>query len=361
MAAYRGHGTITRRAERVVGLFSAKGPAHIPWLAVAAVGRVIIRPLPRESPVPTAVLYVAGAGRSGSTLLDNLLGQVAGVFSAGELRYVWERGLIDERLCGCGLPLADCPVWSEVLERAFGFDAAREMAPRMVGALRRVGRVRSVPAVVRARRHPSRVLSELDDLPAQLERLYGAIADVTGASVIVDSSKQPTYGWLVDQLPNVDVRVVHLVRDSRAAAFSWLRHKPTPDRPTGGEMERRGAARSAALWNVWNVTTELLWAGEPTRRHRLRYEELTAAPAAELRRVLALVDKADVPLPGVDDDAATLAVTHTVAGNPSRLVSGRVEIRADDEWREGLGRLDRAEVTSLTAPLLLHYGYSLRV
>ena len=46
---------------------------------------------------PTTVLYVAGAGRSGSTLLDNLLGQIPGFFSAGELRYVWERGLIDGR------------------------------------------------------------------------------------------------------------------------------------------------------------------------------------------------------------------------------------------------------------------------
>lgn len=37
------------------------------------------------------VLYVIGWGRSGSTILDNVLGQLDGCFSTGELHYFWER------------------------------------------------------------------------------------------------------------------------------------------------------------------------------------------------------------------------------------------------------------------------------
>lgn len=43
------------------------------------------------------VLYIAGWGRSGSTILDNVLGQVEGFFSGGELSYLWERGLSENR------------------------------------------------------------------------------------------------------------------------------------------------------------------------------------------------------------------------------------------------------------------------
>src|SRR6476469_754930 len=61
------------------------------------------------APRPAApVLFIAGWGRSGSTLLDRMLGQVPGVFSAGELRDIWDRGVREDRLCGCGQPFHEC-------------------------------------------------------------------------------------------------------------------------------------------------------------------------------------------------------------------------------------------------------------
>ena len=63
----------------------------------------------------TTVLYIAGTGRSGSTVLAAILGEVEGVFAAGEVRYLWQRGLVEGRLCGCGVPVAECPLWSAVL------------------------------------------------------------------------------------------------------------------------------------------------------------------------------------------------------------------------------------------------------
>ena len=46
----------------------------------------------------------AGSGRSGSTLITTVLGQLDGCFAAGELRYLWQRGMVDNRPCGCGAP-----------------------------------------------------------------------------------------------------------------------------------------------------------------------------------------------------------------------------------------------------------------
>ena len=66
------------------------------------------------------VLYIGGSGRSGSTILDSILGQFEGFMSVGEVRFIWKRGLIDDRLCSCGEAFSDCPFWTEVLDRAFG-------------------------------------------------------------------------------------------------------------------------------------------------------------------------------------------------------------------------------------------------
>ena len=48
------------------------------------------------------VVYIVGWGRSGSTLLTAVLGELDGAFAAGELRMLWGRGVIGRRLCGCG-------------------------------------------------------------------------------------------------------------------------------------------------------------------------------------------------------------------------------------------------------------------
>ena len=66
------------------------------------------------------MLLVTGFGRSGTTLVNTILGSTPGVFAAGEVRFLWERGLIEGRRCGCGEPLQRCPVWGPIVEKAFG-------------------------------------------------------------------------------------------------------------------------------------------------------------------------------------------------------------------------------------------------
>ena len=76
------------------------------------------------------VLFIGGLGRSGSTLVDRVLGQTPGVCSVGELVFLWERGLLANERCGCGEPFDGCPFWKEVGVRAFG-DAARVLVGRL--------------------------------------------------------------------------------------------------------------------------------------------------------------------------------------------------------------------------------------
>src|SRR5437773_2056276 len=83
-----------------------------------------------------------------------------------------------------------------------------------------------------------------------LGQIYHGIHTASGCRVIVDSSKLPAYGHVVSHLPEVDLYVVHLVRDPRATAYSWLRKKAAPDRKEG-MMQRQRPLHAAALWTVW--------------------------------------------------------------------------------------------------------------
>ena len=303
---------------------------------------------------PVKVLYVVGLGRSGSTILSNSLGQIPGFFSGGELNFIWRHNVIENRLCGCGRPFRECPVWTRVMDEAFG--GMDRVDPREMMRLQSSGtRTRHIPLMLTTR--GERVLKErLEKLLINYGRLYGAIGAATGSKVIVDSSKEPAHGYAMSLVPGVDFRVVHLIRDPRAAAYSWLKKKPQPDSEEIEHMVRFSPTKSSALWDSWNASAEALWRRTPDRYLRLRYEDFVADPRKSLQRILGLLEvTAELPLAG--EREVKLGVSHTVSGNPNRFETGAVELRPDHEWMQRMSPRDRALVTALTFPLLRRYGY----
>jgi hypothetical protein len=304
---------------------------------------------------PVKVLFIAGSGRSGSTIVDNILGQVPGFCSVGELRWIWERGYVDGRPCACGLTLRECPFWSRALAEAFGDPSSID--PRRMMALQHQGaRVRYIPRMLGSTSSQASLIAGMSGYPASMARLYAAVRDTSQSRVIVDSSKLPAYGFVVSKMPQVDLRVLHLVRDPRAAAFSWQRSKPAPDRAEG-TMQRQGVARSAALWTIWNWTAEKLWSADASRYLRVRYEEFVRSPQPVLEGVLGWIGEAGGKLPFEDPRTVKLEPTHSVAGNPSRFTTGEVALKDDDEWKARMPASQRFLVTGITLPMLHRFGY----
>lgn len=297
------------------------------------------------------VLAIVGAGRSGSTMVGNTLGSVDGVFCGGEIRYVWERGLRDDRLCGCGERFHDCPTWSAILAGA-GCDPRAADVERLIAGAADGTRVRHVPRLLAGQRWGWPPRPRRNDYREPLQRLYHAIPAVTGCSLIVDTSKLPTYTHLLEELGGIDLFVVHLVRDPRATAYSWGRRKPLADGARAATMQRQSPGRSALLWAVWNVTAQQLWSERPDRYLRVDYEEFVLRPQDCIDAMLRFAGH-DADSAGVFKDGRTVAlgVNHTVAGNPDRLQRGDVRVRLDDEWIGKMRPRDRLMVTALTAPV----------
>ncbi len=287
-------------------------------------------------------------------MLANVVGEAAGTVSLGEVRYLWQRGLLEGRLCGCGRPVADCPTWCDHRRRAHGADEPDPAA--VAGRLAALARIRRLPVVLLSRWWPDRLRRRAGDVLDTLAGLYGAAGR---DGVVVDSSKLPTYAALLDVTPGIDLRILHLVRDPRAVAFSWMRLRRQPDKGATGFMEQRGALKSAALWLLWNLVTELLWAGRTGRYTRVRYEAFAADPGPVLEAAGAELGLRLVP-ERLTGSTVEIGTHHTVAGNPSRMRTGPVAIRLDDEWRHRLDRRARLVTTAVTAPLLRRYGYRVR-
>ncbi len=301
---------------------------------------------------PTKVLYIVGLGRSGSTILSNSLGQIDGFFSAGEICYIWRQNFLENRLCGCGRPFDECPVWTKVVQRAFpdGVDAREMMRLQAAGA-----RTRHIPLML-TKKGTSAIEDRLGPWRESTGRLYDSTKSVTNSRVIVDSSKEPAYGYALGTVSNLDFRVLHLVRDPRAAAYSWLKKKRQPDSEDREFMHQFSPTKSAALWDAWNASAEALW--RDGKYLRLFYEDFVADPRASFARILDLLDE-NAELPLASENEVMLGISHTVSGNPNRFDTGSVALKPDQAWKEDMNPRDRNLVTGLTSPLLYRYGYPL--
>ncbi len=306
---------------------------------------------------PVDVVYVGGRGRSGSTLLDRMLSAVPGFAGVGEVRFIWLWGVKANLACGCGAAFLECPFWARVGDEAYG--GWHKIDPgEMISLQRSVARIRYLPFLLvpgLSRSFDARLARHAEVVVP----LYRAIRSVSGASVVVDSSKDALYAYVLARVPGLRMRVVHLVRDSRAVVYSWTKAFKRPD--VGARvmpMPRDSVAGATVRWALFNVLFDLI----PTtgvRRVLVRYESLVEQPSRELGEAVRLVGvrPGEGELSFLEDGAARLGVHHTIAGNPRRLERGKVPLRVDDEWKEKLPRRVRWLVSVATSPLLVRYGY----
>jgi Sulfotransferase domain len=304
---------------------------------------------------PPSVLYVGGFSRSGSTLLAYLLGVVEGFWPVGELRELWTKGLVDDNLCSCGERFSACPFWSAVGERAFGGWDAVDVQDLAASSASLATDTRLVPALL-----TGLTSNRLIRFGGHTARVYRAVRELTGCSVIVDSSKVAPYALLMASDDRVRLRVIQLVRDSRAVAFSWAKRGVVKPDVEGhlATMDTYTTGATALRWSYHNALFSLF----PLRQIRLarmRYEELVADPGGEIDRSLCKLGLTvdDAARSALASGNVSLAHGHTIGGNPMRFRGTQQPVRLDDEWRRAMPLGVHRRVTMATWPLLARYGY----
>lgn len=257
------------------------------------------------------VAYIAGYGRSGSTLLNRLLGQVPGVCGAGELVHV--RGWIEAaRPCACGEPIAACPFWSRVRAALpAATPAERAWFARIESPFALCFGFWWVPARARERYR------------VEQRALFAAIAAADAASVVVDCSKSAARvaarARALEEIAGLDLRLVHLSRSPQAVRASLMRgtNRELEGRVARGRRLRR--LRAFLGWSLANRCAFRLSRGKrPGSTCRVRFEDLVRDPAGTLRDlalVLSLPPAALAAAAGAD----TETFRHVAEGNRMRM------------------------------------------
>lgn len=313
-----------------------------------------------RSQEPVRLVYVMGHGRSGSTVLDTLLGNHPQVEGLGEIINLVRDGWLKGLYCACGEPAPACPFWTRVRAawgRRLGLPGPPpdDQLEGYVRLQRRFERYRSLPWLAVAGALTSPEFQEYGRLTLSL---LEAVREVAGKPVLVDSSKIPARAMALSWIPGIDLRLLHLVRDGRGVAYS-LSKAYSRDVRAGLQKEFEGhpVTRTASRWVVSNLAADLVRRRvEDDDARVLRYEDLMTEPGEVLGLVGETMGVDLAPLIERLERGESFATGHTIAGNRVRM-SGAIRPRLDEAWREELPEEDRLAFERRTAWALRRYGY----
>lgn len=297
-------------------------------------------------------IYILSAAHSGSTLLTMLLASHPDVASVGETSAIGVSGDRDVGLCSCGVSLRDCRFWTQIqqaLQRE-GIDLLRndnaiEFRGRKGTLLDRALRAEYRGGLLELVRNTYLAVNpEWYALRSRCRRvnhtLIKEIVRLTGARAFVDSSKQPIRLRFMMDVPGLRTKVIHLVRDGRGVAASYMRKSQW-------SMER-----SATEWlRAVRSEQQILLHFDENDVAFIRYEALCLDPAGTLHRLFEFL--------GVNpkhDFTRFRQADHHVLGNRMRM-QGTEAITLDEKWRTTLNDADLKAFEEICGAQNREFGY----
>jgi hypothetical protein len=323
----------------------------------------------------TKLAYILAASHSGSTLLSMLLGSHPQIVTIGEMTLSPRAmGDLDRYRCSCGEFIRKCPFWAQVRDgmakRGYAFDLAdagtdyrsidSRYVRRLLGPLHR-GRLLEICRDAGLACSPA-WRRRLPEIHGRNAALASTISEIAGAHMVVDSSKVGVRLKYLLRNPELDVKVIRLIRDGRAVALTYMdpagfADSKDPNKRAGGmggnrEKERLSMAQAAHEWRRCMEEAEhVLRTLDPSRRIEVRYEDYCHSPDATLGRLYEFLGVEPGRQPSHFRD-----VEQHVVGNGMRLDTTS-EIRLDERWKEQLTKADLQVFDQIAGRMNRRFGY----
>ncbi len=291
-------------------------------------------------------VYICAAARSGSTMLDMLIGGHSKAASLGEFSFLGKAIALDQT-CGCGTSVKECTEWNKVFETVLiekGVDllekpyALRQWDTKASVVIDKsqqtfwyllTAKFRSALCKFRFQRLTRFKLSFPSSLKRGVENtlyLYRIILTKWEKSIVIDSSKNINKALALADAAPESIKVILLVRDGRGVFHSR--------RSTGFSRKESLYGWKNYYENAFNLIEKNL---KPDQYRIVRYEEVATNPEAVLRDLCKWI--------GVmyEDEMADLSsgVRHLVNGNDTRFKRDK-GLKLDERWKT---ELDRDELT----------------
>lgn len=276
-----------------------------------------------DSAAPERPIFVVGAHRSGTTLLQSLIGAHPRIAAPPEIGFY---GRIWSRRSELGDPREDS-VLRTIVELTLDRPTLREAGLDVETTYTR--------ACAGTRTYAGVLAAVLADFATR-----------QGKPRWCEKSPLQPVDWLWDQFPTA--QLVHIVRDPRDSVAS---HRNLPwDNPPAVELARRWLRFTAPALQVGPAR------GDSSAYLRIRYEDLARAPEKVMRTVFGFLGE-DYDPAAVSDPERRRATVPSLQRSWLAKVVGPITPPDEGTWRQRLSRLDQLRVGAVVAPWLPVLGY----
>lgn len=254
------------------------------------------------------IVYIAGAGKSGSTMLDTILGTLDKSFSGGELVFYTSKGLINHEYCACGATVPNCEIWGEVAKE---WEGKRKLSLEEFDRLNlHFHYTKNIHKLVYQYFFPSK---KFEDYIHDTKILFDIIFDKTGKNFIVDSSKLPARILILRKI-GYRIRVIYLKRRFTSVLNS-NRKSLKKNLKAGLEHDIIPRSFLSVLkeWLSYHILINLFSIGN--KKVNIKYESIIYDLKNEINKVRKTKEKDEVLL----DNRGPFYPRHLVAGNKIRM------------------------------------------
>jgi len=278
------------------------------------------------------LIFITGVGRNGSTLLGRVMGEHDNCVNVGEaLSYMLNSRLKarhEIKDTGTGVTIAESPFWRAVFEDA-GFDVINSSG-KIDALINEAGKTK-LKALIAAND------AEIVEIKNKIKTFLKSISKISGAQFIIDTSKQPNIPLFLLNDDEVDVAVIHLVRDAASVVASRGSNKQY--------LKKVNFLRMIGRWIVKNKNATGL--KKYFKYILVNYEAFCTNPYNFMKVIADFIGLHPFLLDELKEKKITFHPQNIIAGNPDKYTIGSVPIKMAvkkiSKWKQVV-------VTIITAP-----------
>tara|TARA_B100000123_G_C25733776_1_gene430518 strand:+ start:419 stop:1294 length:876 start_codon:yes stop_codon:yes gene_type:complete len=287
------------------------------------------------------IIFIASYPRSGSTILDVIIRKTknSNFISIGEFFYIFEKGFNNNEKCADGVKFLEHPFWQKIFHGLNHNKASRE--------LRFLKNPFFFPFFLIMGYLNKNILFKI--FPNFFNVFYEILLRVcreSGNKIIIDASKDPRQLFILSLFSQINIEIIHLVRDVRATSFSWKRKKVYKENTY---FKRKSVLRSSLRWlndHLWTLFISKI--NYKTSYNRFFYEQFESLETLKFFGKTYLVD--------LNHKKTSFNVE--IGGNVNKFVNFK-SITIDNDWKKNMKFIDYILVTSLMWPMLIFFKYKI--
>lgn len=296
-------------------------------------------------------IFVAGFGRSGSSIFDLYMNKQYNFFSVGELKYFFERGVENKELCSCGKTVFECDFWSKVIEN-YGKDDLITNAALYSKLTTKYESTLKFYLYILFKNKISKNHDFNIYINAHIKLIDSILQNIEPDVNIIDSSKFASRAfWLYNTKFSKNIYILHIIRNATANAYSCTKVKLRPEASYSGKkvyMDIFGYWEAFFKWLNNNIAASLLRVYFKEKYSMFHYEDFCKNSENVIKNNFTKIGLEECLNEGIINQSY-----HSISGNPHRLESKTINIKCDDTWKSKVSTSKKVITSIVSFPFYL--------